>query len=328
MTWKVPKQESQIPLDLATPPPKLAKVRTPAPSLKEKEMPMGLPQDRLPGVTRWVILGVDGSLSSTGFSTMLVGPDGQSWHGIGSVSPGTRDEHPWIRSKAMGLHVCSVLRSKEVVDFCQEAPTGLLLSYEAPTVGADALQIANMGLRMALRSDIIVMGQFSEHWELMTNAATMRTIMGLVEKGSQNKKENKAKAWTYVGEKEFPNMDNDSCDATIFTMLGLWTTRLFRDGIEGAEAPERFKRRFCDLTGDYKVVTRFVAGDKAGKVVPKGAKKGLRADEITRERVATDLHGVLHRANYWFPYKESPREVKVRDSRIKTARLPTFTYTV
>jgi hypothetical protein len=224
----------------------------------------------------------------------------------------------------MGLYLTDMLAQDDIAEFCKEAPTGLLLSYEAPTPGSDALATASICIRAALRADSLVMDQFHEHWELMTNAMTMRTIMGLTMKGN-NKGENKDKAWGFLGKEDFPGLDGDACDAALFTMLGLWTIRMFRDGIEAAKAPEFFKQRFCDTSEDYKVVTRGLDG----KVVPKGSKKGLTKDEMTKEHKVTGFHGVLHRPEYWFPYTLSERQVKVKDARIRKAtRLEKKSYLV
>lgn len=273
---------------------------------------LALPEIK-PACNRWIILGLDPSLSSTGFALLLVDTDKNSWYEVGSVAPASTHELSWIRAKAMGVHITTLLRGAEVQEFLARGPAGLMLSYEAPTPGNDFLATASICVRLTIRDDEEAMGMFTEHWELMTNAMTMRSIMGLTQKGSKNKKENQAKAWEFMPELEFPNLDTDACDGALFAVLGLWVARLFRDGIEAAKAPANFKSRFCDTTGTYKVVTRGLDG----KVVPAGQKKGLKKEDATKEHVSTGVHGVLHDPRYWFPYSRQGREVKFKDARGK-----------
>lgn len=260
-----------------------------APRVKKvkPEIVLALPEVK-PKVTRWVILGLDPSLSRAGFSIMLLDrePSENYWHRVGSVKPEDTSDDIWIRARGMGDAILSILKEKDVMNYCAAGPTGLLLSYEAPTPGNDYLNSANIQIRSALLTSDLTM--FDEIFELKTNASTMRSLLGLVMRGSTNKKENQAKAWEFLPKEIYPGLDTDACDAVLFTKIGEWSVRLFKHGLGTSVVPDNFRTRFCDSTP-----------------VAKG--KGRNAYVVPR--------GILLNPDYWFKYTKGPRKFAIKDAR-------------
>lgn len=252
----------------------------------KKELPKPtLPKLPPPAYTKpWIILGLDPSLSSTGFT--LVTEEG-SWYRIGSIRPENRDEQPWIRATAMGSYIVDLL--KEYLCSLQGSPHNLLMVYEAPTVGNDYLIISSNLVRSTIRSDKVINSLIPYNQELMVNAATMRNIMGLTTKGN-NKGENKEKAWEFISKEKYPGLDSDACDGVLFAQIGLWTITLMKEGLDTDKVPESFKQRFCDPTMTFKKV------------------------KATGDKKENGPHGVLHDPYYFFPYEQQPRYLKIKDA--------------
>jgi hypothetical protein len=271
-----------------------------------------------------VILGLDPSLTSSGFCLATVDRDGHTdWICAGSVRPDPSAQ-PWARALAAGQYISDLLQKVEISEFLRGGPTGFMLCYEAPTPMADALQIANTCLRASIRS-ADNRPNFSEHWELCVNAMTMRSVMGLKAKGN-NKWENKGLAWSLLpgGKEEWPGLDGDAADGFLFTQLGVWTASLFKNGIEAKDVPISVINRFCDPTQDYDVVRR----DASGKKLSKAALREDPTLATSAERVCSGSRGILYDSRYWFRYERSNLEVKVKDAQSSKSRLESFEYEV
>ncbi|VVB50760.1 Uncharacterised protein [uncultured archaeon] len=71
----------------------------------KKVIPINVPPPM--DIDEWIVIGIDPSLSRTGFAISHIQPSGQltghKWLTIGSVKPDSAKEPIWIRGKAMAL---------------------------------------------------------------------------------------------------------------------------------------------------------------------------------------------------------------------------------
>lgn len=240
-----------------------------------------LPQN-VPSVKDWVILSTDLSLSRSGMwiGTFIDGSLKAEF--IGSIKSESSDPQ-WVR-----CYSSSWFLKKKLDEISSQIPgreLGLLVVSEVPTPGNDYLGAIHSIVNASLLPWSEECGRFKEIWNLRINAATMRNILGLVQKGSDNKKENQALAWTFFDPKEFPGLDTDACDAALFAVLASWTIKLFSE----ESVPDNFKTRFLDST-----------------LVAKG--KGKNAYTTPR--------GVLLNEEYWSRHVKSSRQLTIKDARI------------
>jgi hypothetical protein len=214
---------------------------------------------------------------------------------IGSVKSESSDPQ-WVRCYSSSWFLKEKLNS--ILLNPPEKDLGLLIVSEVPTPGNDYLGAIHSIVNSSLLPWAEESENFKEIWNLRINAATMRNILGLVQKGSDNKKENQDLAWTFFDEKEFPGLDTDACDAALFAVMASWTLKLF----SGEEVPENFKARFLDSTP-----------------VTKG--KGKNAYVVPR--------GVLLNEEYWSQHVKSPRQLTIKDARIPPRkRLEKVSFTI
>jgi hypothetical protein len=209
---------------------------------------------------------------------------------MGSLRPNTASDPAWIRSLAMG----SVLKDL----LLKQAPVrrlGLIVSFEAPTFGTDSLNTANKVMHTILFNPYLTR-IYPQVKILHTNAATLRSLLGLVQRGSQNKKENKAKAYTFIDQVEYPALDNDACDGVLLGMMGVWTAKILLG--ESASVPPNVLTKLTDSTIEHKG-------------------KGKNA--------YTQLAGSLHRLEYYTDYQDRDYLVAHKDAKSTTARLPRLT---
>jgi hypothetical protein len=116
----------------------------PAPAAKkkrEKKAPAAPPVLRIPSpedCDRWLVLGLDPSLSRTGYSFMLVqksdSETGTSarWLDVGSLKPGDASDPVWVRSKAIALTLQQLLITNlQKVLTPNDSKLGLIISLEA-----------------------------------------------------------------------------------------------------------------------------------------------------------------------------------------------------
>lgn len=275
---------------------------------RPKEIELLIP-DPIPDVDRWIILGLDPSISRTGYAIMLVerkeDKSGASWIKVGSLKPDTDASTPtWIRAKSVALTVTSILADtmeQLVVDDEWIKRTGLIISMEAPTPQNDFLNTISIVLRIFLLDIEGVMGKYLRAMRCfvqLTNAATMRSLMGLVQKGAGNKKENITRALLFLGE-GYANLDTDACDGVLMAMMARYSASIL-------------------LGFPYTISERFLQALCDGTQVE--AKKGGRA--IIRTK------GLLHRPEYWMAHQHSEYTVKLRDARDKKARLDQVKFTI
>lgn len=282
---------------------------------KPKEpTPLSIPQPN-GQINRWVILGLDPSMTRTGFAILDVrpgiantpeeGPYTEArWLAAGSVKPEKIDDaglHPrntiWIRGKAMATYLREVIKSVAPVPSAQDNPygdldaapaksdVGLIVSMEYPTPMNDYLVALNRIIHLIFFEDGELTTLFGEIRILTTNASTLRSLMGLRQKGNQNKGENIARAYEFIDKKRFPELDSDACDAVLLSMMGRHTASVMVGAAN--EVPERFLTSLCSAVQEVK-----------------GA--GRNAHVITK--------GLLHRNEYWYRYERRDYAVAVKDA--------------
>jgi hypothetical protein len=270
---------------------------------KERKPPELRVPDPNPNIDNWLVLGLDPSVSRTGFALLglfpnkALGGDGSgvitAWLGVGSVKPDKIEDYRhtrttlWARSKAIALFIREYLKL-----FMKDAKpeetrrTGLLISMEYPTPQNDYLVGLNRILHVVLFEDEVLANAFGDIRVLTPNASTLRSLMGLKQRGVTNKKENIEKAYTFVDQKAYPQLDSDSCDAVLMAMMGRYVATILMG--RPNEVPNNFLVRLCNAT-----------------VTTKISKKG---------RVKEKIEGILLRAEYWYAYERQSYGIGVKDA--------------
>src|SRR5271157_1416504 len=283
--------------------PRVPKVKEPTPLL------VPLPNSN---IKRWIVLGLDPSMSRTGFALLDVrpalaftpeeGPHTDAiWLAAGSVKPEKIDDaglHPrntiWIRGKAMATYLREMVKSvapppKERGDFDQtpaaKSEVGLIISMEYPTPMNDYLVALNRIIHLIFFEDGVLANLFAEIRVLTTNASTLRSLMRLTKKGSQNKGENILRAYEFIDKARFPELDSDACDAVLLAMMARHTASILLGN--ASEIPTNFLNSLCNATQEVK-----------------GA--GRNQHVVTK--------GLLHRNEYWYKYERKGYTVCVKDA--------------
>lgn len=241
----------------------------------------------------WLVVGLDPSMSRTGFAMMYVDAnstnESNNWVSVGSVKPDDSSKPIWARAKAMALFIQeAILRAHKGINVFKSV--GLLISTEYPTPMNDFLVALNRILHVVL-FDGAFPAQFSVIKILTTNASTLRSLMILKARGAANKKENILRAYEFISREIWPGLDTDSCDAVLLAMMGKYAAQIV-SGFPG-EVPERFKVSLCNAAKEAKG-------------------KGTRARII--------IKGLLHRHEYWYPYEKETYSLLVKDARRPTGK--------
>lgn len=267
-------------------------------------------------VKRWVILGLDPSMTRTGFAMLDVrptlaytpeeGPYTQAiWLAAGSIKPEKIEDSGlhsrntlWIRGKAMALYLREMIKSiapdprDSKGDFhvcdhpeCCKPEVGLIISMEYPTPMNDYLVALNRIIHLIFFEDGELAEKFAEIRVLTTNASTLRSLMRLTKKGSQNKGENILRAYEFIDKARFPELDSDACDAVLLAMMGRHTASVMLGNT--SEIPDNFLNSLCNATQEVKG-------------------SGRNQHTVTK--------GLLHRIEYWYRYERKGYVVCVKDA--------------
>jgi hypothetical protein len=270
--------------------PKTAKPKAPT--------PIKLP-DLVTGVDEYWIFGLDPSLSRTGYALSILHPSTglTEWAEIGSVKPVESSNPVWVRSKLLALHVKHLLLDKVGARSTDGKVRRLIISLEQPPPGNDWLSSINRIFHVELFGDNLGhQGQLEDYFStinvLHTNANTLRSIMGLVQRGNKNKAENQAKAKEFVPDGLFPEIDTDACDGVLLSMMGSYVANLQLGHVD--TVPEKALNSLCS----------------AAQIV-KG--KGRNHRILTQ--------GSLWRAEYWYTYECKTYQIAIKDAKLKTKSL-------
>jgi len=224
------------------------------------------------GISSWVVMGFDLSLSRSGWAVAHVQEDGGRTHaefiGAGSVKPEDTTLPVWLRGMMIGKGLLQVVNSPRVVSLLNDG-AGLILVFEAFTPRNDYLSSVRRlvdSVFFTSNSPLIVPPLYL----LSINASTLRSIMGLYQRGAGNKKENINKSLEFIDKGKFPEIDSDACDAVLLAMCGRYVVSILSGLPE--EVPSRALTSLCD------------------------AKQEVKGRGRT-SRIQTK--GVLHRPEYW-----------------------------
>lgn len=272
---------------------------------KKKDVVLDIPA-KMDNIDTWLVVGLDPSLSSTGFAVMEVKPEVLAPHGFtgrtlaawrtaGSVRPETAADPIWVRSKMIGIYLRELVANLALQ--YDASRTGLILSMEFPTPMDDFLVSLNRIMHLTL-FETNMWRQFAHVRVLMTNAATLRSLMGLFKKGN-NKAENIARAYDFIDKNTFPQLDSDACDAVLLGMMGRHVASILLGHPD--ELPSNFKTSLCNAEKGTKGAGRNI------KVITKG---------------------ILHRPEYWYQYERRQYALKIRDASSLKKQLNRQEFTV
>ncbi len=249
-------------------------------------------------VRSWLILGLDPSVSRTGYAVMKIdAPTGHAeWLAVGSLAPSDTSRPVWQRSLALGKALRLLLAN--LAEDHGGPGVSLILSLEMPTPMNDFLVTLNRIIHVMLydqgdEANQTRMRLVDDTRELHVNASTLRSLMGLHKTGSKNKHENIACAYTYLDKETWPQLDSDACDAVLLAMMGRHTAMVYSGHVE--KVPKAILRSLCDST-------EIVKAPKAKKGVPDTLEAALRREKRTTRHLA----GLLHRKEYWIQHRTEP----------------------
>jgi hypothetical protein len=276
------------------------------------DIPLRIPEKH--DVDSWVVLGIDPSLSRTGHALLFVESLQNwtiaNWSDVGSAKPEETKDPVWLRSKLISMYLCSLLHDLiEREGHTWKGKIGLIISMEQPTPYDDFLNRINAIIHCALLEEIssfpsAVTGgmpfEFAEVHILQTNASTLRSLMGLTQRGNKNKIENQIKAHEYLDDaKAFPQLDTDACDAVLLAVMGRFAASILLG--KEAEVPQRFKQTLC-----------------SSEVVVKGKGRNQR----------TEIKGLFWNKRYFNTYTKKDFVILLKNARSPKLRLDRKTYTI
>jgi hypothetical protein len=277
-----------------------------------KEIPLQIPGP-IQEIKEWVILGLDPSLSRTGYSLMRVQPaevkgTTASWVGAGSIKPDPIESglSPqatiWIRCKLIALYLRKIFET-QITKWQDEGvdtkKVGLIIALEAPPPQNDYLASIHRAIHMVLFQNSFLSDNFGQIRILYINASTLRSLMKLTQRGPKNKAENIARAYDFISKETYPELDPDSCDAVLVAMVARHVTSVVMGFPD--EVPQNFLNSLCNATQETKG-------------------KGVRTRIVTK--------GIFHRNEYWYMYQRQSYDVAVKDATIPKKTLSRVEFVV
>jgi hypothetical protein len=267
----------------------------------------------IPEIRHWLIMGLDPSLSCTGYAFMHVVPeDGRQtssaeWLEVGSCKPQETKNPVWLRAKLMATFLKQTLDSVSIELMRGCIPTdglGLMVVMEAPTPTDDFLNRVNAVFHEHIFSDGDLFRRFRQIRILTINASTLRSLMGLYTKGN-NKGENIKRAYEFLDNDrdKYPNLDSDACDAVMLTMVARAACSVLL-GIP-TEVQPKYLQTLCDSSP-----------------VERGKGRNLR---VTTKGL---LHTTGQRPEYWYSYDRQDYTLCVRDAAQPKKQLTRLVYPV
>lgn len=270
--------------------------------MAKKEVPLEIPAP-IQEIKEWVILGLDPSLSRTGYSIMRVGPSEEcsgsstaTWVGAGSIKPDPIENGLnaaatiWVRCKLIALYLRKIFENQIAKWQSEGVDTkkiGLIISLESAPPQNDYLASIHRLLHTVLFEGSSLSDNFGQIRILYINASTLRSLMHLTMRGPKNKAENIARAYDFIDRGQYPELDTDSCDAVLVTMVARYAASVVMGHPQ--EVPQNFMNSLCNATKETKG-------------------KGVRTRIVTK--------GIFHRNEYWYMYNRQSYSVAVKDATI------------
>jgi len=246
---------------------------------------------------RWLVLGIDPSMSRTGYAFCDVElgincfRSKATWRSIGSVK-GDSATPEWMRAKMYAEHMrTEILRLQRVTSQYNPGMYGLLVCMEFPTPTNTFLVQLNRIIHLVFfqNPDLIACTPIRF---LVLNASTMRSVMGLKQRGAKNKGENILRAYDFVDKDDYPGLDSDSCDGVLMGMFGRYAASIMMGCAE--EVPANFMNALCSAKEEIK-------------------RKG-------RPTQYTVTKGLMHRPEYWYTYESGTQTIAYKDAHIPTGK--------
>ena len=235
---------------------------------------------RLP-IKNWNILGLDLSLSRTGYAVHRLEDGVARWVEVGSFTPKDSSDETWARGLAIATLVRDVLfRLTE-----SDPLTGIILSVEFPDPKNSYLMALNGIVQAALWSSGPE-GTLQERcpiYRFAINAMTLRSVLRLNKTVEGNKDVNIAMAYNYIDQKEFPNLDSDNCDAVLLAMMGRHAAMVLGGHEDMVPIPPL--QCLCTCEMKVKVTSRTDKKTGAVKAARKEKPKGLLHNPATWTRM-------------------------------------------
>lgn len=267
--------------------------------MPKKEIVLNIPPP-MTEVKHWFIMGLDPSLSCTGYAFMHVSDETSKsdaeWLEVGSCKPEETKNPVWLRAKLMAVYLKQKLEEISL-PFCNDWSTnmedaqdslGLMVVMEAPTPTDDFLNRVNAVFHEHLFSDGDLFRRFKQIRILTINASTLRSLMGLYTKGN-NKGENIKRAYEFLDKERYPNLDGDACDAAMLTMVARSACSILLGMPD--EVQPKYLQTLCDAA-------------------PVERGKGRNA-RITTKGL---LHTTGQRPEYWYSYDRKDYTLCIRDA--------------
>lgn len=263
-------------------------------------------------VSHWLIMGLDPSLTCTGYAFMHVTPvdmgllntpastSDAEWLEVGSVKPEETKNPVWLRAKLMAMYLKQTLDSVSLQ--IHDDSLGLMVVMEAPTPTDDFLNRVNAVFHEHIFSDGELFRRFKHIRILTINASTLRSLMGLYTKGN-NKGENIKRAYDFLDRDKYPNLDGDACDAVMLTMVARSASSVLLGMPD--EVQPKYLQTLCDSSP-----------------VERGKGRNMR---ITTKGL---LHTTGQRPEYWYSYDRRDYTLCVRDAAQPKKQLIRLDYPV
>ena len=237
---------------------------------------------RLP-IKNWIILGLDLSLSRTGYAVLHVGDGVARWVEVGSFAPRDSSDETWARALALGTLIRDVV--ERLVGQGAGGQTGIILSVEFPDPKNSYLMALNGIVQAAIWSSGPE-GTLQERlpiYRFAINAMTLRSVLRLNKTVTGNKDVNIAQAYNYISETEFPNLDSDNCDAVLLAIMARHAVMVL--GGREAEVPALPLQTLCTCEMKVKVTARTNKKTGATSALRKEKPKGLLHNPATWTRM-------------------------------------------
>ena len=239
-------------------------------------------------IKSWLIIGLDLSVSRTGYAIFLSDKGKREVIQVGSLKPTDASEPVWARAVMTCQYIAEHLLTEDKVARFLSQGFGVIISCEMFTPRNDFLSSMNRVMNSWVLGSSSPLFEHRPIHNLYINASTLRSFMGLKMRGAKNKTENIAKAFTFIDKGRFVKLDTDACDAVLMAQVGHYAASLISGYSD--EVPIQFARMLCDSTQTTKG-------------------KGPRAKTTTK--------GLLHNPNYWFPHQTKTLELAHTNAEFK-----------
>lgn len=248
-----------------------------------------------PTIKSWHVVAVDPSLTRAGFATSYATPEKAEWISVGSWKPRDSSQPVWARAAAIGSKIKDLAVVLQGIEDAQAKQLGLLFIMEAPPPRNDWLSSLQRVIFMMMGRNQMHDLPYGAVRVMLVNASTLRSQMALTKTGN-NKNENIARAYDYIDRNKYPQLDSDSCDAVLLSVVGIAAANVLMG--QQDLVPDKFRTLLCDTT-----------------TTTKG--KGKMARDV--------MKGLLHNPAYFWKMEPISVELAVKDAKERKLKLERHT---